>query len=120
MNDWPLALCDVSNLNADTDVESMDLLYPDLVTENTQVYFSSKYRWWYLSDHDPSELLVFLQADIQSSTPAPGRRYAVTSSMPRVINVLSGVPHSAFKNPLTSPNEDPRESIEVRILVYYE
>lgn len=72
MNDWPLTLCSTLNLNPDTDLESMDLLYSDLVTENTQVYFESKYRWWYLSDHDPSELLVFLQADLQSGDPVSG------------------------------------------------
>jgi hypothetical protein len=80
MNDWPLALCDTSNLARETDFESMDLLYPDLVTENTQVYFDPKYRWWYLSDHDPSELHVFLQADLQSSDPVPGKKYATRSS----------------------------------------
>jgi len=102
LNDWPLALCDTLNLVPKVDFETMDLLYPDLVTENTQIYFDPKYRWWYLSDHEPSELLVFLQADLLGADPSPG------------------VPHSAFQNPLTRSNEDPRESIELRLLVYYD
>lgn len=100
-NDWPLALCDISECVRNETLEDMDLLYPDLVTENTQVYFDETLRWWYLSNHLPSELLVFLQADIETNRAA------------------TGVPHSSFHNPLTPSGEPPRESIEVRLLVSY-
>jgi hypothetical protein len=32
---------------------------------------------------------------------------------------VTGVPHSSFPNPLASKDDNPRESIEVRALVYY-
>jgi hypothetical protein len=38
----------------------------------------------------------------------------------RLLTHFLGVPHSSFYNPLVATNEPPRESIEVRALVYYE
>ena len=61
--DWPLAVCDASTVDAATDLEPADLLYPDYVTENAQVYFSPGARWWYLSGQRTDELVVFKQAD---------------------------------------------------------
>ena len=66
LNDWPLVLCDTSTVRPETDLEAVDLLYPDLATENYHVYHSGGYRWHYLSDHKPSELLVFTQSDSQA------------------------------------------------------
>ncbi|KAL9623534.1 MAG: hypothetical protein Q9160_002215 [Pyrenula sp. 1 TL-2023] len=100
LNDWPLTLCDASTVDRDQDFEAADLLYPDLATENSQIYHSDHYEWYYLSDHDPSELIIFKQAD------------TLTGSCP-------GVPHCSFFNPLTPSDESPRESIEARALVYY-
>ena len=31
-----------------------------------------------------------------------------------------GVPHTSFPNPLSSDSDQPRESIEVRTIVYYD
>ncbi|KAI9712289.1 MAG: hypothetical protein M1820_001502 [Bogoriella megaspora] len=71
LNDWPLTLCDASNVQTG-DVESADLLYPDLATENYQVYHNQNYRWYYLSDHKVSEIIVFKQADSEPSR-CPGQ-----------------------------------------------
>ena len=101
LNDWPLAVVDTSTVNPSQDFEPADLLYPDLATENAQVYFSDRYQWWYLSDHQVDELIVFVQADTGDSP-------------------LAGVPHSSFYNPFVGQNEPPRESIEARALVYYD
>ena len=73
MNDWPLVWCDASAVNEAEDLEPADLLYPDLATENYQVYYSPKYKWYYLSDHTTSEVVVFLQAD-SSEDGLPGER----------------------------------------------
>lgn len=74
LNDWPLTLCSTASVKESTDFEAADLLYPNLVTENYQVYHKSGYRWYYLSDHDPNELIVFNQAhnDIAG---LPGERF---------------------------------------------
>jgi len=101
LNEWPLAVCSSATVNPTIDLEAADLLYPDLATENYQVYYRPEYRWYYLSDHRPDELIVFKQSDTQRDT-------------------LPGVPHCSFQNPLASKGEAPRESIEARALVYYE
>ena len=63
LNDWPLAVCDASVVDEKSDLEAADLLYPDLVAENYQVYYKSDYKWYYLSSHEPSELIIFKQSD---------------------------------------------------------
>ena len=63
LNDWPLTFCDASTVQKDVDLEAADLLYPDLATENFQVYHRPEHKWYYLSSQTPSELIVFLQAD---------------------------------------------------------
>jgi len=101
LNDWPLAVCDVTSVRAERDFEDADLLYTDLATENCQVYFSEAYQWHYLSDHQVDELIVFKQSDTDPKA-------------------CPGVPHSSFWNPFVSEHEPPRESIEARALVYYD
>ena len=62
LNDWPLTLCDASSVDHRSDLETADLLYPDLATENFQVYHNQKHRWYYLSDHSADEIIVSRQA----------------------------------------------------------
>jgi len=101
VRDWPLALCDPNTLNIRTELEPCDLVYPDYVVENQQVYFSDEQRWVYLSEQMPTEAWVFLQADTQ-------------------LNGGNPVAHTAF--PILGVQLDavpPRESIEARALVFY-
>ncbi|KYG48096.1 hypothetical protein M433DRAFT_2265 [Acidomyces richmondensis BFW] len=98
VRDWPLALCDPGTLRCDVDLEPCDLVYPDYVVENRQVYHSPQFRWFYLSDQRTEEAWVFLQTDTAR------RDWTVA--------------HTAFPI-LDARNEAPRESIEVRALVYY-
>jgi hypothetical protein len=63
VQDWPLALCEASSLDAEQDLEPCDLVYPDYVVENRQVYHSSQLRWIYLSDQQDDEAWVFVQSD---------------------------------------------------------
>ena len=72
LNDWPLTFCDASTVHEEMDLEAADLLYPDLATENFQVYHRPAHRWYYLSNQTPSELIVFKQADSFSGT-SPGK-----------------------------------------------
>lgn len=100
-NDWPLLLCDASTVDRKRDLTGSDLLYPDLATENSQVYYKPGFKWYYLSSHQTNEVIVFKQSDsLESACP--------------------GVPHCAFFNPLAPADEAPRESIEGRALVYYD
>ena len=40
-----------------------DIVFDTKVTENMQVHHAAGHKWYYLEDQDPSELLVFRQAD---------------------------------------------------------
>lgn len=74
-NDWPLLLCDSSTVDPATDLAVADLLYPDHVTENTMVYFSEDYKWYYLSNHNTDEVIIFKQMDSEENS-LPGKRMA--------------------------------------------
>ncbi|KAL8305074.1 hypothetical protein RB598_003022 [Gaeumannomyces tritici] len=101
LHDWPLTFCDAADIEPDVDLASADLLYPDLATENYQVYHRDTYDWYYLDGQTASEAIVFLQADSKDGA-------------------IAGVPHCSFYNPAAPPDEKPRESIETRLLVCYE
>ena len=47
-----------------------DIVFDTKVTENMQVHYDAAHKWYYLEDQDPSELLVFRQAE---SNPVDGR-----------------------------------------------
>ncbi|KAF2230782.1 hypothetical protein EV356DRAFT_472993 [Viridothelium virens] len=100
VKDWPLAMCKPDSINPESELEPCDLVYPDYVVENRQVYFSNRQRWLYLSDQMPNEAWIFLQSDTNPT--------------------VNPVAHTAFPCPnMRHGNVLPRESIEVRALVYY-
>ncbi|KAF2815319.1 uncharacterized protein BDZ99DRAFT_516054 [Mytilinidion resinicola] len=101
MNDWPLLVCDAATVDKENDITDSDLIYPDHAAENMQVYYRPGYKWYFLSNHKTTEIIVFKQTD---SLPA----------------ACAGVPHCSFANPLRPGNEAPRENIEVRVLAYYD
>lgn len=72
LNDWPLTFCDASTVDTASDIEPADLLYPDLATENYQVYFRPQFKWYYLSNHRTDEMIVFKQADTKQDS-LPGK-----------------------------------------------
>jgi hypothetical protein len=74
LNDWPLTVCSASCVEESSDLEAADLLYPDLATENYQVYHKPGYQWYFLSNHDPNELIVFNQAQ-SGGDKLPGERF---------------------------------------------
>ena len=47
-------MCDPTMLEPNTELEPCDLVYPDYVVENRQVYFSNRQRWAYLSGQLPN------------------------------------------------------------------
>ena len=73
VRDWPLALCSSASItDPSTQFEPCDLVYPDYVVENRQVYHSDQFDWFYASDQMPDEAWVFLQSDTNEST-KPGK-----------------------------------------------
>ena len=98
--DSPLALCDATSFT-DADLVPSDLVYRDRVGEITSVRFNPTHRWYYFSRMQPDEALLIKCHD--SATDGRAR--------------LSF--HTAFKDPTVPANAPPRESIEVRTLVFF-
>ncbi|KAK8059318.1 hypothetical protein PG996_009248 [Apiospora saccharicola] len=96
--DWPLAICDAATVE-DQDLEAHDQVLPEVVRENYMVRHNAKHRWYYLSGQTTSELLVFRQVDSDGN---------------------KGVPHTSFPLPHDQVQSIscPRESIELRAVVY--
>jgi len=40
-----------------------DQVHADHVVENCGIYYSPAQKWYYLSNHLPSEMMVFVQSD---------------------------------------------------------
>ena len=97
--DSPLALCDARTFT-DADLIASDLVYPHVRGETSSVEYKPGHRWFYFSDMQPDEAVLIRVHDSAND----GRAR------------LSF--HTSFDNPL-APNAPPRESIEVRTLVFF-
>ena len=95
----PLGVADANSV-PDEDLLPVQLIYPDRVGETFTVHPNPEHRWYYLGKQTPQEVMIFKCFD--SKEDGRARR----------------VPHSAFVNPATE-GESPRESIEVRTLVFH-
>ncbi|KAJ5628503.1 hypothetical protein N7490_010731 [Penicillium lividum] len=95
----PLAVADAHTV-PETDLVPIGLIYPDREGETYGVKPDPDIKWYYRYGQTPD--LVTLIKCFDSKVDGRARR----------------VPHSAFVNPETE-NEDARESIEVRALVFY-
>ncbi len=99
VQDSPLALCDARSFT-DDDLIASDLVYAHVRGETSRVEYNPKHRWYYFSNQQPNEVLFIRVHDSAND----GRAR------------LSF--HTSFENPLT-PGAPPRESIEVRSLVFF-
>ena len=97
----PLAVCDARSIAA-RELVAAEVRYPARTGEIYFVEHSPRHRWYYFSEMDRHEALIFKQYDSQVSGVA---RFA---------------PHSAFDLPDIPPDAPLRESIEARCLVVYE
>jgi hypothetical protein len=97
--DHPLAMADGSTL-AKSDLIATDLLYPDRKGETYSVAFNPAHRWYYWSGMQPDEVLLLKCYD----SALDGRTR------------LS--PHTAFVDPRVDEDVPPRQSIELRALVF--
>jgi hypothetical protein len=97
--DSPLALCDARTFT-DADLIASDLVYRHLRGETSRVEFKPEHRWYYFSEQQADEVLLIRVHDSAND----GRAR------------LSF--HTSFENPL-AVGAPPRESIEVRSLVFF-
>jgi hypothetical protein len=96
----PLALCDAESLETENLVGS-DLKYPDRTGETYAVTYNPNQRWYYFPKMQPDEVVLIRCFDSAREGPA---RFSA---------------HGAFDDPQTPANAPPRESIEVRTLVFF-
>ncbi|PIG88641.1 hypothetical protein AARAC_000592 [Aspergillus arachidicola] len=70
---------------------------------------NDKHMWCYAKDMTPDEALLIKCFDSRSQYEPHG-----------IVGVASSAPHTAFEDPETPSDTTPRQSIEVRCLVFYE
>lgn len=102
-DDWPIALCDYRSVDPETDVVPVALVYPDREGETYSVKYSENQRWKYLKGMRPDEYLLIKCFDSI-----------------RDGSVAQFTPHTGFEDPTTPAGTPPRQSIELRALVFYD
>jgi len=98
--DSPLAVCDARTVHPNELVAS-DLVYPNRVGETYSVKYNPEHQWFYVPRMTVDEALLLKCFDSRTDGRA---RFA---------------PHTAFADPSTPPDAPPRESIELRALVFH-
>ena len=98
--DAPLAVCDATTVKPDELVPS-DLVYPNRVGETYNVRFGEGHRWYYVPEMQPDEVLLLKCTDSKADVRA---RFT---------------PHTAFLDERAPAGTPPRESIELRALVFH-
>lgn len=66
-----------------------DLLYPDHVTENSMVYHREGQKWYYLSNHNTDEVIIFKQMDSQEGS-VPGKYILQRALVSRMQELVEG------------------------------
>jgi hypothetical protein len=100
LQDTPLAVCDAQSVKPEQLIPS-DLVYKDRVGETYSVTYDPGHRWYYVPKMEADEVLLLKCYDSKTDGRA---RFA---------------PHTAFADPTTPADAPPRESIELRALVFH-
>jgi hypothetical protein len=96
----PLAVCDAQTIDV-SDLVASDLIYRDRVGETYGVTYNPSHQWFYFPHQQRHEALLIKCFD--SATDGRARFAA----------------HTAFDDPTSQPDAPPRESIELRTLIFY-
>ena len=100
VRDTPLAMLDGTTVK-DGDLVASDLIYPNRSGETYSVKYNPGHRWFYFPEMTPDEAILLKCYDSATD----GRtRFG---------------PHTAFVDPTTPAGTPPRESIELRTLVFH-
>jgi hypothetical protein len=100
LRDSPLAMLDGTTVK-ESDLVASDLIYPNRSGETYSVTYSPDHRWFYFPEMTPDEAVLLKCYD--SATDGPTRFG----------------PHTAFVDPTAPADAAPRESIELRTLVFH-
>ena len=96
----PLTLCDAQSLS-EKDLVASDLKYPDRTGETYSITYNPNQRYYYFPKMQADEAVLIRCFD---SALDGAQRFSA---------------HGAFEDPRTPPDAPPRESIEVRTLVFF-
>jgi hypothetical protein len=96
----PLALCDARSIEPKDFVPS-DLIYRDKIGETYRLTYNPNHRWFYFPRLERNEVILLKCYDSKEDGRA---RFTA---------------HSAFEDPTSAPDAPPRESIEVRALIFW-
>lgn len=100
--DAPLALADARSLDA-ADLVPNDLIYRDRRGQTYAIRHSARHRWHYFPRLTRDEVIVFKHYD---SAAVDGPRTGAAA-------------HTAFEDPTTPPDAEPRRSLELRVLALF-
>ncbi|MBO0764009.1 MAG: methyltransferase [Hyphomicrobiaceae bacterium] len=98
--DMPLAVADAKSVKPEQLIAS-DLVYQNRVGETYSVTYDARHRWYYVPRMEADEVLLLKCYDSKSDGRA---RFT---------------PHTAFADPTTPIGAPPRESIELRAMVFH-
>ncbi len=98
--DSPLALCDAQSLEEENLIAS-DLKYPDRTGETYSITYNPSQRYYYFPRMQADEAVLIR---CFNSKPEGAHRFSA---------------HTGFDDPETPPDAPPRESLEVRTLVFF-
>jgi hypothetical protein len=101
LRDAPLAVCDAASVDSE-DLVPSDLVYQNRTGETYGVNYNPAHRWFYVPEMQPDEALLLKCYD------------SATDGRARFAS------HTAFEDPTTPADAPPRESIEIRTLVFHE
>jgi hypothetical protein len=99
LRDAPLAVCDARSVDP-ADLVASDLVYRDRVGETYSVTYNPAHRWYYVPEMRRDEALLLKCCD----TLTDRARF---------------MPHTGFTDPTTPADAEPRQSIELRSLVFH-
>src|ERR1700694_2798400 len=98
--DSPLAVCDARTVKP-SELVAADLAYPNRIGETYSVKYNPDHQWFYVPKMTADEILLLKCFDSETDGRA---RFA---------------PHTALADPTPPPDAPPRESIELRTLVFH-
>ncbi|KAF2106467.1 hypothetical protein BDV96DRAFT_507747 [Lophiotrema nucula] len=101
VQDWPLALLDRRTIDYPTQSVVQDVIADNFEQEILRIYYDPGHEWYYWEELRDDEAIVFVQSD---------------SDVPNIAGVL----HTAFKDSRVGEDVQRRESVEVRVFVYFD
>ncbi len=121
VEDFPLAVCDGSSVPPESLV-AVDHVTRGYIGESYYLLYHASHRWYYLDKQTKDEVLLFKTFDSLHSAKAKCIQLLVSSVVVAYGHLHNfchlGCPHSAFPQQDVGASHNPRESIEVRALVF--